>query len=192
MREQIGTIGADVDHEHRVAHGHGAQERRSRRDVDVELHDAVGVGAESKLAGRAQHAVRQRAANLSPFDLFSAGNDGARWSKRIELAGRDVRRAADDVEQLAAPDVDFRDVQMIGIGVRRFLDDARDHDRREVRAERDQLVDRCRPRRDEIAKLRGRMIELDEGTEPLVGDVHASPPRAAGSEICSRNLTSES
>ena len=53
VRQQVGAVGADVDHQLRVADGHGAQKRRARRNVDIELQDAVRLFAEAKdAAGR--------------------------------------------------------------------------------------------------------------------------------------------
>ena len=76
-------------------------------------------------------------------------------------------------------------MQVIRVGVRRLFDDARDDDRREILAQRDQLVDRRDVRGDQIAQLRRRLVERER------------TPRNHSYEtfiraICSRNRTSES
>jgi hypothetical protein len=114
----------------------------------------------------------------------SAGHHGTRGCERIELAGAYVRRAAHDVEQRARAHVDAGEVQMIRVGVRRFLDDARDDERREVLPQRDQLVDRRDVGGDQLAQVRRRLLERNERLEPLVRDVHSA--------IRSRKRTSES
>ena len=68
--------------------------------------------------------------------------------------------------------------------MRRFLDDARDDDRREIVAQRDELVDRRDVRRDQLAQLRRRLSNGTNALQPLVRDVHSA--------ICSRKRTSES
>ena len=68
--------------------------------------------------------------------------------------------------------------------MRRLFDDARHDDRREIRAQRDELVDGRNVRRDQVAQTGRGLVERDERAEPLVRNVH--------SEICSRNLMSES
>ena len=110
--------------------------------------------------------------------------------ERIQLAGGDVRRAAHDVEQRARAGVHLGDVQVIGVRMRRFFDDARDDDLREVGAQRDQLVDRRDVRRDELAQLLWPTRRT--GRTPATNRRRRSFAGSAPAAICSRNLTSES
>ena len=63
--------------------------------------DPVRVGRQAQLVARAEHAVADDAHLLGPLDPAVAGQDRARQGDRDALAGRDVRRAADDLERLA-------------------------------------------------------------------------------------------
>ena len=58
---------------------------------------------QAQLVARAQHPVADDAHLLGPLDPPVAGQDGAGQGDRDALAGRDVRRAADDLERLAGP-----------------------------------------------------------------------------------------
>ena len=55
------------------------------------------------------HPVRLDAAELGLLDLRAVGHDAAGLHDGDDLAGRDVRRAADDLARLAVADVDLAD-----------------------------------------------------------------------------------
>jgi hypothetical protein len=189
VREQVRTIRADVDDEALIADSHGAEKRRAWRHVDVQFENSLMIVAESQLARRAQHAVRDGAADFSLLQLQSAGQRDTTLRERIHLTGRDVCRAAHDIEQCAGARVDLRDMKVIRVGMRRFLDDTRDDDVREVRAQGHELIDRGHMRRDEVAKLRRRLLERDECLQPFIRGIHRSPADPA---ICSKKRMSES
>jgi len=83
VRQQIRAIGEHVDDEPHVAHRQRAKEGRARRDVDIELHDAVVLFAERELPGRAEHAVGDGAADFSLLNLETAGQHRAGHRERI-------------------------------------------------------------------------------------------------------------
>ncbi len=76
--------------------------------------DPVGVGGQAELVARAEHAVADDAHLLGPLDPPVAGQDRAGQRDRDALAGRDVRRAADDLERLAVADRDPGQRQPVG------------------------------------------------------------------------------
>ena len=184
VREQVGTIGQHVEHDPRIADRYRTQERCSRRNVHVELQDAVVIFAESELTRRAEHPVGRLPADLSLFDLEPAGEHAPGGREWVQLSRGDIRRAAYDVEQLAGAHVHCRDVQVIGVGMRRRGDDARHHDRREVGAQCDELLDRRRVGRQQVTQFCRAARHIGECVQPVDGDVHSA--------TCSRKRTSES
>ena len=64
MTEEIGAVRGDVDDQPVVGERHGLQQRRAGRRVGVELQDAVVLLAETELAGGAEHALGDFAAEL--------------------------------------------------------------------------------------------------------------------------------
>ncbi len=67
-----------------------------------------------ELVARAEHAVADDAHLLGALDAPVARQDRARQGHRHALAGGDVRRAADDLERLAVPDVHPGQRQPVG------------------------------------------------------------------------------
>ena len=68
--------------------------------------------------------------------------------------------------------------------MRRLLDDAADHDRREIGTERNDLLDRRGVRGEQVTQLHGGLRAVGERIQPRHGRVH--------SDTCSRKRTSES
>ena len=101
-REGVAAVRLDVDVQHDVAEEVG--QRDADRRVRRQDEDPVGVRGHAQLVARAEHPVADDAHLLGPLDPAVAGQDGAGQGDRDPLAGRDVRRAADDVERFAAPD----------------------------------------------------------------------------------------
>ena len=132
VRQQVRPVRAHVDHDSRVGHRRQrVEQRRARRDVDIELQDTVLFLAQPDLARRAQHPVGDGSANLSPLDSEPGSHLRPGLRERIELTCPHVRRAANDVEQLPGPGIDFGHREVIAVGMRRALDHARDDERGE-------------------------------------------------------------
>ncbi len=75
------------------------------------------VHTDAELVLGEDHAVGLLAAQLGRLELRAVGHDRAGTRDADGLAGRDVRRAADDLRLLAAPDVDDADRQPVGVGM---------------------------------------------------------------------------
>ena len=69
MTEEIGAVRGDVYDQTVVGERHGLQQRRAGGRVGVELQDAVVLLAEAELAGGAEHALGDFAAELGALDL---------------------------------------------------------------------------------------------------------------------------
>ncbi len=142
------------------------------------------IGAESKLARRTQHAVRDFAADLALLQLDTAGKDRPGPREWIERADRDDRRAADDVQQLAAPVVDPGYPERVPVRVTPGLNDAADHDPGEVLTEALDAIHRRDVRRQQVAQFCGAPLVGNDLPQPIVRDQHEAN--------CSRKRTSES
>ena len=103
-RQRVAPVRLDVDVEDRVAEQLG--QRTSERRVGRQDQDAVGVRGQAELVARAEHPVADDAHLLGTLDPPVARQDRAGQGDRHALAGRDVGRAADDLERLAAVDRD--------------------------------------------------------------------------------------
>ena len=113
--------------------GSALEKRRARRNVDVELQ-MPSCSSPSPSSRAEQSMPSEIAPRIFRFcDLEAARQRRCRsCANGYSLPAVHVRRAAHDVEQRARARVDLGDVQVIGVRMRRFLDDARDDDRREV------------------------------------------------------------
>ena len=135
----------------------------------------------SELGARTQHAVRLDAANDAFAEgNFLGGNKSARRGEHRFEAGPRVWRAADDLHQSLAADVDAADLQPIGVRVRVRLDDLGDD---EILKRLGRVVDMLdlKPdfgqRRNDLVK---RGIGLDMVLEPGKSKFHRGPKKAAG------------
>ena len=100
--EGVAAVRLDVDIEDDVAIEVG--ERDAERRVRWQDQDAVGVGGESELVTRAEHAVAHDAHLFGALDMPVTRQHGAWQGHGDPLARGDVRRAADDLEDLTAAD----------------------------------------------------------------------------------------
>ena len=107
----------------------GVDGARADRQGVGQLHDAVAFGGVLQLGGRAEHAVRDDAADgLLDQGHVQAGHIGADRGVDGGQARTGVRRTADDL--LAAVDgVDLADLETVGVRVAGGLDDLADRER---------------------------------------------------------------
>jgi hypothetical protein len=124
--EAIGAVGRDLELEHLGGDRQHAAQRRARRELLVEDHDPRVVGADPELVLGQDHPVGLDAAQLGHAELRAVGHDGAGARDGDGLAGRDVRRAADDLLGPVVADVDHADAEAVGVGVPSGLDDLAD------------------------------------------------------------------
>ena len=96
--EAVRPVGRDLELEHLGRDRQHAGQRLPDLQAVVLEHDRlVVVGADRQLVLGEDHPVRRDAAQLRLLELRAVGHDRARPRDRDGLAGRDVRRAADDL-----------------------------------------------------------------------------------------------
>ena len=169
-RERVAAVRLDVDIEHGVAVE--LDQRAPDRRVGGEDQDPVGVGGQTELVARAEHAVADDAHLLGPLDPPIAGQDGAGERHRDALAGGDVGRAADDVERLAVADRD--PCQRQPVGARMALDGqqlADDHVP-PVLAPADDALDLHPEQGQSLGERLGAEVDVDVVAQPAERDLH--------------------
>ena len=184
VRQQVRAIGADVNNEAHVAHGHRGEERRARLGLDVQLENPFVVVAEAEFLGRTEHAIGNESADLAALDLDAAGHCGPDRGERVQFASGDIRRATHDLQRFRSAHVHRREPQVIRIGVWGGLQHPANNDRREIGAHRHQFLDRGRMRGDQVSQLPCIGVHRNECLQPLERCIHP--------DTCSRKRTSES
>ena len=90
------------------------------------------VGTDAELILGANHTVALHTAYLGFLDLERGAvrgrQVGAHGCHQHFLAGSHVRRTANHLQQFGFADIEFRDVQMVGVGMRHALHHFRHHD----------------------------------------------------------------
>jgi hypothetical protein len=94
--EAIDAVRAHLQLEHRVGERKDLRQRAAGRRVSVQEGDTPGIVADLKLGLGEDHALGGDPPELGLGELVPAGHDRARQGHRDELAGGDVRGAADD------------------------------------------------------------------------------------------------
>ena len=173
-RQAIGTIGRELDREQRIV------ERERLAEIPPAGASAAARGARSR-----RRTIRARAPSTAcPCDstprivarriALAAGQLRAFERAWHAHAGRGVRRAADDLQQLARADVDRAHPQPVGVRVRRNADDLADDDARERRRGGRDVLDLEARHRQRVAQRGGVDRRIDERAQPVFGEFHAS------------------
>ena len=115
--QAVGPVRRDLQLEHVGGDRQHVGQRRARPQLGVEHHDPVVVGADRDLVLGQDHPVRLDAAQLGLLELRAVGHHRAGLGDGDDLAGGDVRRAADDLALVAGADVDRADGQAVGVRV---------------------------------------------------------------------------
>jgi hypothetical protein len=141
--------------------------------VVVEADDALVIVGKLELHGRAEHAVRLGAADHALFEHHVlAGNVGAGEGKDRLHAGDGVRRAADDVDDLAGAGVDPADLELIGVGMFLGGNDVGDDEILEPGALVGDALDLEADRRQRLGNRRRIGIGVEMLLEPVEGELH--------------------
>ena len=128
MPQQVGTVGADIDHQPVIVERHRLQQAGARRGFGSQLPDPVAVLAQAQLASGAQHSLRGFTSELPLFDAKAAGKRGTDRRKGILPSRRHVRRATYHVAPLGRSVVHQTDPEPVGVGMRPHLLDQSDED----------------------------------------------------------------
>ncbi|MFN8036056.1 MAG: hypothetical protein U0V73_08985 [Acidimicrobiia bacterium] len=172
-RHGVGPVRRDRQVEHDVVEAeHGAQvgAELARR---VERQDAGVVVRQVELPRRAQHAVGDHTPYLAPLQREAARQRRAHGSERHDHPDFDVRRAAHDA-RLAGPEVDVREAELVGVGVRDDVEDPGHDDAADLPA---RLLDGLDLQAQVVERLRDharRHVERREVTDPGERCAHRS------------------
>ncbi len=169
--EPVGAVRRHRHLEDRVADDVG--KRPAERRVGRQHEDALVVFRQAKLALAEHHAGRFDAANhgrledglLAAVPVAHARADGGEGDL---LADGEVRRAADDAVPLIGADVDRREAQAVGVGVRLDGGDAADADvGAPVAAGALDRVDGEAGHRQPVRQILGGKAQVDVVAQPL-------------------------
>ncbi len=132
---------------------------------------------QAELIAGAEHAVADDAHLLGPLDPPVARQDGPRQRHGHALTGRDVGRAAHDVERLAGPHGHARQRQPVR--ARMLLDRQQlpDDDLLPVRAPALDALDLHAEQRQPLRQGLGRHVDVDELAQPAQGHPHRNCSR---------------
>ena len=171
VAEAVGAVGGDLGFEDGLDRDVLGQ--RLARLTSVEQHDpGLTFLAEQQLVGRAEHALGGLAGDLAVADHRAARHLRARQGDWYERAGDGVGGARDDLNDLAAADVDLVDPQrLVRAGVVLLLEDAPDDDLGQVYdLHRLDLRPGHRQQLGRFVRRDARGVEVV--AKPRVGDLH--------------------
>ncbi len=179
--EAVGAIGRHFDLDDRIVEIAVLDEAHADRRVIGQFDDAVVIGAQAQLAGRAEHAVRGFAANDARFEIEAgAGNVGARRGEHTFHAGARVGCAADHLHDTLAG-IDAADPQTVGIRMLLRFRDIADHERLERLGRILDAFDLEAERRQGLGDGGGIGTGVQLGLQPGEGELHrVSPPTTEG------------
>ncbi|MNI41103.1 hypothetical protein D3C73_953470 [compost metagenome] len=122
-RQAVGAVGRELEREERVVQVERFADGLAGHHVGGQFQQAGVVLRQAQLAGRAQHARRLHATHFCDADLHATRQFRAYAGQRHLQAGSRVRRAAHDLQAFAGAIVHLADTQLVGVGMRRDLDD---------------------------------------------------------------------
>ena len=194
-RHRVGTVGVHLEVVEHVLFDaeHIGDWCTQLRVIGVirEQHDAVVVIAETNLGGRAAHAVAHLAAHLALRDLHAVGHDGANRRERDQVTHAHVERATADLQSLAVAGVDLHELDLVGVGMRREVENLGEHDAIEALPGDRHLLDRQAERAECFSELDG--IAVDVGSEflqPGKKNLHQNCLRKRTSLLTSSRMSS--
>ena len=173
--EAVGAVRRELEFDRGVGQAEVISERRADRRVGGQFEQAGGIGVDAEFLRRAEHAVGVDAAQLRGLDRQFA-DLGADGRERRDQARTRVRRAADDLQVRAGAGIDPADLQAVGFGMLRALDDARDDHAVERGAEHRQLLDFQADGGQRRRELLARGVGLHVLPQPVFGEFHAWTP----------------
>ena len=106
-RHGVGPVRVDLQVvEHVGAELQGLGQGSSQLVVSAQDQDALTIGTQADLIGRAEHPVGPLAAHLASGNLHAVGHRRPQGGQRNEVAHRHVERPAADLQRLTIAGVD--------------------------------------------------------------------------------------
>ncbi len=173
-REEVGAVPGRVEVEHFVDERQDVGERRPGLERVVEDDDPGVIGAEVELVLGQDHPLRELAAELAPLEHEPVRQRRAGERDGDLRAGAEVPGAADDRVRAVLPHVDRRELQPVGVGMLRRLEDVPDAEEPEVAGHADPLdaIDLGRTDRERLGDLRRRRVDAHVFAQPAERHPH--------------------
>jgi hypothetical protein len=150
-------------------------DRQAGRQVRGQFQQPRMILRQAQFARRAQHPRRLHAAHLGHADLHAAGQFRAHAGQRHFQTGRGVGRAADDLQAFAGAVVHLADAQLVGVRMRRDLDDVSHYHARESGRRGHGVFDFQAGHRKPVREFVGCDRGIDQRTQPGFGKLHDQP-----------------
>ena len=167
-REAVGTVGRDLEVEHRIGKAAPGGKRLTQRRILGQFHDAIMAASQVELALRADHAAALDTAQLRLLDLEVTGQNRTDGSDGDLEPSAYVGRSAHDLRRLGAiAKVDGRHRHMIAVGMGLAgLDEANLH-ALEIRAQSLDALDAGSGQIKPIAEVLQGIGHLDHRVKPF-------------------------
>jgi len=173
--ERVAAVRLHVHVEHDVAVELG--QVATQRDVGRQDEDAFGVARDAQLVAGAEHALRRDAHLLGLLDAPIARQDGAGQRDGHALSGSDVVRAAHDVQRLARPDRDRREMEPVRVRMVLDAEELAHHHRAPVGAPLFDLLHLHAQQGEAFRELLWGEVDVDVVAEPVERDSHRNCSR---------------
>ena len=171
--QAVGAVGGELDREQRVVEGEQVAHIATDLGGLGQGHEAAVIFRETQLAGRAQHAEGFDPAQLCRLDLDTRQARTHAGERHLH-AGCGIRRAADDLQQLALPGIHLAHLELVGAGVALRLDDARDDHACEGRRSGSRLLDLQPGHGQRVPERLAVELRIDQRPQPVFRELHDS------------------
>ena len=189
---QSDAVRRQVDLDHRIVEAGPLRIVRADRRIVRQLDDALVIVGDLQLEFGDQHAAAFDAADGADLQRhILAGDERARRHEHALHAGARIRRAAHDLDRIAAAGIDHAHAQPVGVGMLLRLDDARDDERREQLGLVLDALDFEPDHGELVGDLAERVIGVEMLLEPAESEFHhrrvsPRPPGFAASQALPR------
>ena len=171
--EAVRAVRRELQLDARVGQLERLREWRAHDELGGQLEQAARVAAQPELGRGAQHAERLHATQLRGLDRDAVRKRRAdRRERRLQAHAR-IRRAAHDLQLLAAR-VHAAHLQLVGLRMLLRADDLGHDDARERSVVRLDAFHFQASHREPMRELGARRLQVDEGAQPVFGEFHSS------------------
>ena len=170
--QAIGTVRRELQLDAGIGKAQIIGQRLAHRRIQRQLKQAGGIGIDAQLLGRTEHAERLHATQLGGLDRHATRQAGAHHGQRHLDADARIRRATDDLQQLALPRVHLAHLQTIGFGMLFGGDDLGHHHTSQAFAQHGQFF-HFQPGHGQCVSQCGAVgLDLDQLAQPVLGEFH--------------------
>ena len=170
--QAIRAVGRDAQLDTGIRQPEIIRQREAHRRLCRQLEQARGVGIDTQLAGRAQHAKRLHTTQPGWLDRHVARQHRAHHCQWHLDANTRIGRTADDLQQARLTGIHHAYLQAIRFGMPRGRNDLRNHDLAQRIAQRGDFLD-LQAGHGQGARQRIAIgADLDQFAQPILGKFH--------------------